>query len=184
MAYDFVRWGIGIVIFVAAALILIKVTKNKGKSILIASFAAIMVFAVLLLVPVENFVYKFPTVEKVFSYRYHEKLISYAECDEGVFCIAQKDENNFVYYAFEKEDGKFKLPKFQSDNIIYRSSKYGVYMFKQFENQGLIVTQAANSLYDGKPFKECEGGYYYCYVVENPISYSKLTCDGETVKLV
>lgn len=184
MAYDFVRWGIGIVIFVAVAVVLSLITKKKGKSILIASFAAIMSFAVLLLVPIENYVYSFKTVEKIFEYRYHETLISYAECDEGVLCIAQKDESNYSYYTFEKVDGKYKLPSFQSDKIIYRSSKYGIYMFKQFGNQYLVVTQAANSLYDGKPFSKCEGGYYYFYVCEDLFNYSKLTCDGETVKLV
>ena len=184
MAYDFVRWGIGIVIFVAVAVVLSLITKKKGKSVLIASFAAIMIFAVLLLVPVENFVYGFPTVEKAFSYRYHEKLVSYAECDEGVLCIAQKDENNFNYYTFEKKDGKIKLPKFEGDKIIYRSSKYGVYMFRLFENQVLIVTQVKDSLYDGHEFSECAGGYYYYYAVDDVINYSKLTCLGEKVTLV
>lgn len=185
MAYDFVRWGVGIVIFIAVSLILIKVTKNKGKSILIASFSAIISVALLLLVPVENFFYGFPTVEKVYSYRYHEKLLSYAECDAGALCIGQKDDNNFVYYSFEKEDGKYKLPTLNSDDTVFRSSKFGIYMFKEFENGVLIVTQAKNSCYDGVPFKECTGGYYYCFgVTDDILNCGLITCEGEQVTLV
>lgn len=184
MAYDIVRWGIVIVIFIALSIILSIVLKKKGKAILIASFAAIIAFAILLLVPVENFFYSFPSVEKIFSYRYHEKLLTYAECNEGVLCVGQKDDYNFVYYTFGKSDKGYKLQKFNGDDITYRSSKFGVYIFKKFESQIIIITQAADSLYDGKAFKECESGYYYYTVIDGDFSYSHLTCSGERVTLV
>lgn len=184
MAYDIVRWGIGIVLFVAIALILNHVTKNKGKSLLIASFAAIIAVAVLLLVPVENFVYGFPTVEKIYNYRHHEKLLTYAECDEGVLCVGQKDELNFVYYTFEKKDGKYKLPTIGSEDSFFRSSKYGIYTFKRFNNQVIIITQVPNSTYDGKKFEECSLGYYTYTVIDGDFNYSLLYCSGEKVNLV
>ena len=184
MAYDFVRWGVAAGIFVIIMIILSVIIKKKGKAALIASFAAIITFAVMLLVPVENFVYSFPTVEKIFGYRYHEKLLTYAECDEGAFCVGQKDENNFVYYSFKKDEKGYKLPTAMGDEIFYFSSKYGIYMMKRFENQIIIVTQAENSEYDGKKFKPCTSGYYFYATVDGEFSYPKLTCDGERVSLV
>ena len=184
MAYDFVRWGLGIVIFVALAIILNHVTKNKGKSILVASFAAIITAAILLLVPVENFVHGFSTVEKIYSYRHHEKLLTYAECDEGVLCVGKKDELNYVYYSFNKKDGKYLLPNIGEEEITYRSSKYGIYIFKRFENKVIIITQVANSSYDGRKFEDCKSGYYTYTVIDGNFNYSLLCCAGEKVKLV
>lgn len=184
MAYDFVRWGVAAGIFIIIMIILSVTIKKKGKSALIASFSAIIIFAVMLLVPVENFVYGFPTVEKVFSYRYHEKLLTYAECDEGAFCVAQKDDNNFVYYAFSKDEKGYNLPSATGDGIMYFSSKYGIYMMKRFHNQLIIVTQAEDSEYNGEKFSPCSSGYYFFATVDGEFSYPKLTCGGERVELV
>lgn len=184
MAYDFVRWGVAAVVFIVLMVVLSIVLKQKGKAALIASFTAIITFALLLLVPVENFVYGFPTVEKIFNYRYHEKLLTYAECDEGAFCVGQKDENNFVYYTFSKDDKGYKLPSVTGEDTVKRSSQYGVYMLKRFENQMIIVTQAENSEYDGVAFKPCSSGYYSYTVIYGDFNYSLLTCGGEKVKLV
>ena len=184
MAYDFVRWGVAAGIFVILMIILSITIRKKGKAALVASFAAIITFAVMLLVPVENFVYGFPTVEKIFSYRYHEKLLTYAECDEGVFCIGQKDENNFVYYSFTKDAKGYKLPSLTTDDAVFLSSKFGIYMMKRFENQMIIVTQAENSEYNGAKFEPCSSGYYCYTVVEGEFNYTLLTCDGERVNLV
>ncbi|MCQ2486207.1 MAG: hypothetical protein MJ168_12875 [Clostridia bacterium] len=185
MAYDFVRWGVALVIFVALIIILIKVTKNKAKSILIASFSAIIAFGLLLLVPIENFVYSFKSVEQIYSYRYHEKLLTYAECDDGVMCVGQKDEFNYVYYTFDKENGEYKLPKINDEKMVVRSSKYGIYMIKQFKNQTLILTQAKDSQYNGNKFKECElGYYYYTFISDGVFNYNLLTCSGEKVQLM
>ena len=125
-----------------------------------------------------------PTVEKVYNYRYHEKLLTYAECDEGAFCVGQKDENNFVYYTFSKDEKGYKLPTLNSDDTVKRSSNFGVYMLKRFDNQMLIVTQAENSAYNGVAFKPCSSGYYSYTVVYGEFNYSKLTCCGEKVTLV
>ena len=184
MAYDFVRWGLGIVIFVALSIILSRVTKNKGKSILIASFAGIIIAAALLLLPVENLFSGFQTVEKIYSYRHHEPLLTYAECDEGVLCVGKKDEIDYVYYSFDKENGKYKLPGLDDEKTIYRSSKYGVYIFKRFDDQMLIITQVPNSSYDGKNFEKCSSGYYTYTVIEGNFNYSFLKCSGEQVNLV
>lgn len=184
MAYDIVRWGVGIVLFVAIALILNHITKNKGKSLLVASFAAIISVAVLLLVPVENYIFGFSSVEKIYSYRHHEKLLTYAECDEGVLCVGKKDEMNYVYYTFDKVDGKYKLPSIGSEDSFFRSSKFGIYTFKRFANQVIIITQVPNSTYDGKKFEECELGYYTYTVIDGDFNYSLLYCSGEMVKLV
>lgn len=185
MAYDFVRWGAAIVIFIALIIILIKITKNKGKSVLISSFAAIITFALLLLVPVENFFYGFKSVEKIYSYRYHEPLLTYAECDEGVLCVGQKDQYNIVYYTFDKDGNKYKIPSLSDDKIIVRSSKYGIYLIKEFENQTLIVTQAKDSQYNGNKFEECKMGYYYyTFISDGMFNYNLLTCEGEKVQLM
>lgn len=185
MAYDFVRWGVAIVLFAALAVILIKTTKNKAKSILVASFAGIISFAILLLVPIENYVYKFKSVEQIYSYRYHEKLLTYAECDNGVICVGQKDAYNFVYYTFDKDGDKYKLPKINDKKMVVRSSKYGIYMIKQFGEQTLILTQAKDSQYNGNEFKECElGYYYYTFISDGVFHYNLLTCSGEKVQLM
>lgn len=183
MAYDFVRWGAAIVIFAVLVFILIKKTKDKGKSILIASFAAIISFAILLLVPVENYFFGFKSVEQIYNYRYHENMITYAECDEGVVCVIQKDAS-IEYRTFGKKDGKYKLPMINDDSkIAQRSSRYGMYLIRIFDNQVLIMTPAKNSCYDGVAFKECKDGYYYYTVIENRFNYSLLTCEGEKVQL-
>lgn len=184
MAYDFVRWGIGIGLFVIIMVTLSLITKKKGKSALIASFAAIITVAILLLVPVENFLSGFKSVEKIYSYRHHEKLLTYAECNEGVVCVGQKDATNFVYYCFDKDDGKYKLPNLDGDKVEYRSSKYGVFIFKRFENQMIIITQVKNSEYNGVAFKECSSGYYTYTVIDGNFNYSLLSCSGEKVSLV
>lgn len=184
MAYDLVRWAIGIVIFVPLLLILIKTTSNKSKSALISAFAAIITSAILLLVPVENIFVSFKTVEKVYSYRHHEELLTFAECDEGALCVGKKDEGDYVFYSFNKSAKGYKLPKFGEDTPSFRSSKFGIYTFKRFRNQMLIITQAEGSSYDGHAFSKCSLGYYTYTVIDGDFNYSLLSCGGEKVVLI
>ena len=184
MIYGLVRWSAGFFIFFLLIAILILVTKKTGKAILISAFTAVITVAVLLIIPVENTIFSFKSVEDVFNYRYHENLLTYAECDEGVLCVAQKDSVSYVYYSFPKDDEGYKLPKELVSTVLYRSSKSGVYIFQKFENQTLILTQVSGSEYDGNAFTECKRGYYTYTVVEGNVNYSLLTCNGEKVKLV
>ena len=184
MIYGLVRWLAGFIVFFLMIAILILVTKKTGKAILISAFTAVITVAVLLVVPVENAFYSFKSVEDVFNYRYHEKLLTYAECDEGLLCVAQKDSVSYVYYSFPKGEEGYKLPKELVSTVMYRSSKSGVYIFRKFENQTLILTQVSGSEYDGNAFTECKRGYYTYTVVDGDFDYSLLTCNGEKVKLV
>lgn len=184
MIYDLVRWVIGIVIFAVLLIILIKTTSNKSKSALIASFAAIITCAVLLLVPIENIFVNFKTVEKAYKYRHHEDLLTYAECDEGALCVGKKNEGDYVFYTFNRTEKGYKLPSLSEEGPAYRSSKFGVYTFKRFHNQMLIITQAEGSAYNGEAFKKCSLGYYSYTIIDGDFNYSLLSCEGEKVSLI
>ena len=184
MIYGLVRWAAGFIVFFLLIAVLSLVIKKMGKAVLISAFAAVITVAVLLVFPVENVLFSFKSVEDIFNYRYHEKLLTYAECDEGVLCVAQKDSVSYVYYSFPKDDEGYKLPKELVSTVVYRSSKSGVYIFRKFENQTLILTQVRDSEYDGNKFTECKRGYYTYTVVDGDVNYSLLTCKGERVKLV
>lgn len=184
MIYGLVRWAAGFIVFFLLIAVLSLVIKKTGKAVLISAFAAVITVAVLLVFPVENVLFSFKSVEDIFNYRYHEKLLTYAECDEGILCVAQKDSVSYVYYSFPKDDEGYKLPKELVSTVVYRSSKSGVYIFRKFENQTLILTQVRDSEYDGNKFTECKRGYYTYTVVDGDVNYSLLTCKGEKVKLV
>lgn len=184
MIYGLVRWSAGFMVFFLLIAILILITKKTGKSILISAFTSVILVAISLVVPIENAFYSFKSVEDIFNYRYHERLITYAECDEGILCVAQKDAVSFVYYSFPKDDEGYKLPKDLVSTVVYRSSERGIYFFQKFENQTMILTQVINSEYNGVPFEECSRGYYTYTVVDGEIDYSLLSCEGERVKLV
>ncbi len=171
-------------IFFLLIIVLILITKQKAKSVLISAFVSIILVAVSLVVPIENAFYSFKSVEDIFAYRYHEELLTYAECDEGVAVVAQKDGLNFRYYAFSKDEKGYKLPENIFKEAVFRSSEKGVFIFEKFDNQTIIITQVKDSAYNGKEFTDCKNGYYTYTVVEGPIDYSALTCAGDSVKLV
>lgn len=184
MAYDIVRWGVGLVAFLLFIAVLVLFTKKIGKAILISAFAAVIMVAVSLLVPVENYFFGFNSVESAYNYRYHEDLLTYAECDEGVVCVGKKDAVNFVYYSFTKDEEGYKLPKHLVSKTVFRSSEHGVYLFEKFENQTIIMTQVTDSAYKGEAFKPCSNGYYSFTVVDGDVDYSALSRNGEKVKLI
>lgn len=184
MIYNSIRWAAGIFIFFLALVILMMITKKTGKSVLISAFAAVILVAVSLFIPIENYFYSFPTVEQAFSYRYHEELLTYAECDEGALCVARRDEMNYFYYSFPRGEEGYKLPKSLTKTTVTRSSVQGVYLFEKFENQTIILTQVLGSAYKGEEFKPCTNGYYSYTVVDGEVDYSALTCKGEKVSLV
>ncbi len=184
MAYDIVRWGAGLVIFLVLIAILVLFTKKIGKAILVSAFSAVVLVAVSLLVPVENYFFGFNTVEDIYNYRYHEALLTYAECDEGVVCVGRKDSVNTVYYSFQKDEKGYKLPKHLVSKAVFRSSEHGIYFFESFESQTIIMTQVTGSAYKGVDFEPCSHGYYSFTVVDGEIDYSALTCNGEKVKLI
>lgn len=184
MIYNSIRWAAGIFIFFLALVILMMITKKTGKSALISAFIAIILVAVSLFVPFENYFYSFPTVEQAFSYRYHEELLTYAECDEGVLCVARRDDMNYFYYSFPKGDEGYKLPKSVTKTTMTRSSVQGVYLFETFESQTIILTQVLDSAYKGEAFTPCKNGYYSYTVIDGAVDYSALTCKGERVSLV
>lgn len=184
MAYDLIRWGAGVIIFLLFIAVLVLFTKKIGKAILISAFASVIMVAVSLVVPVENLFFSFNSVESAYNYRYHEALLTYAECDEGVVCVGQKDAVNFVYYSFTKDEEGYKLPKHLVSKTIFRSSEHGVYLFEKFENQTIIMTQVTGSAYKGEDFKLCSNGYYSFTVVDGEIDYSALSRNGEKVRLI
>ncbi|MBQ5591694.1 MAG: hypothetical protein IIU80_01985 [Clostridia bacterium] len=184
MAYDIVRWGVGLIAFLVFIAVLVLFTKKIGKAVLISAFAAVIMVAVSLLIPVENYFFSFNSVESVYNYRYHEDLLTYAECDEGVFCVGQKDAVSFVYYSFTKDDDGYKLPEHLVSKTVFRSSEHGVYLFETFENQTIIMTQVVGSAYKGEEFKPCSNGYYSFTVVDGELDYSALSRDGERVRLI
>lgn len=184
MAYDIVRWGVGLVAFLVFIAILVLFTKKIGKAILISAFASVIMVAVSLLVPVENYFFSFNSVESAYNYRYHEELLTYAECDEGVVCVGKKDAVNFVYYSFTKGDDGYKLPKHLVSKTVFRSSEHGVYLFEKFENQTIIMTQVTDSAYKGEAFKPCSNGYYTFTVIDGELDYSALSRNGEKVRLI
>ncbi len=184
MAYDIVRWIVGAVIFLLLIAILVLFTKKTGKAVLIAAFTSVILVAVSLLVPVENYFFSFNTVEDIFNYRYHENLLTYAECEEGVLCVAQKDSINYAYYSFTRDDDGYKLSKKLVPDTVFRSSEHGVYFFEKFENQTIIMTQVTDSAYKGEDFRPCSNGYYSYTVVDGNVDYTALTCKGEKVKLI
>ena len=184
MAYDIVRWGVGLVVFLLIIAVSVLFSKKIGKAILASAFVAVILVAVSLLVPVENYFFSFNSVESAYNYRYHEGLLTYAECDEGVVCVGQKDAVNFVYYSFTKDDDGYKLPRHLVSKIVFRSSEHGVYLFEKFENQTIIMTQVTGSAYKGEEFRLCDNGYYAFTVVDGDVDYSALSRDGERVKLI
>lgn len=184
MAYDIVRWVAGILLFFLLIAVLVLFTKKAGKAVLISAFVSVIFVAVSLLVPVENFFYSFNSVEDIFNYRYHEKLLTYAECDEGVVCVGQKDAVSYVYYSFTKDSEGYKLPKNIGSKTVFRSSEHGVYFFEKFENQTIIMTQVLDSAYNGEDFQPCSNGYYSYTVIDGNVDYSALTCKGEKVTLI
>ncbi|MBQ8575432.1 MAG: hypothetical protein IJ447_05225 [Clostridia bacterium] len=184
MAYDIVRWVAGVLLFFLLIAVLVLFVKKAGKAVLIAALTSVSLVAVSLLVPVENFFYSFNSVEDIFNYRYHEKLLTYAECDEGVVCVGQKDAVSYVYYSFTKDSEGYKLPKNLVTKTIFRSSEHGIYLFEKFENQTVIMTQVLDSAYNGEDFSPCSNGYYSYTVVDGNVDYSALTCKGEKVKLI
>lgn len=184
MAYDIVRWGVGLVAFLVFIAVLVLFTKKIGKAILISAFASVIMVAVSLVVPVENYFFSFNSVEAAYNYRYHEDLLAYAECDEGVVCVGKKDAVNFVYYSFTKADDGYKLPKHLVSKTVFRSSEHGVYLFEKFENQTIIMTQVTDSAYKGEAFKPCSNGYYTFTVIDGEVDYSALSRNGEKVRLI
>ncbi|MBP3441629.1 MAG: hypothetical protein J6L62_02380 [Clostridia bacterium] len=184
MIFNSIRWAVGIFIFFLLLVILMMVTKKTGKSALISAFVAVILVAVSSFVPVENYFYSFADVEQAFSYRYHEELITYAECDEGALCVSRRDEMNYFYYSLPKDSEGYKLPNNVTSKMITRSSAKGVYMFEKFENQTIILTQILDSEYNGEPFVPCSNGYYTYTVVDGDVDYTALSCAGEKVKLV
>jgi hypothetical protein len=181
MAYDFIRWGFGLLLFIILLVILILTTKKKGRSIIVSAFIAIIISSVLLLFPVENYFYNFSTVEQIFSYRHHEQLLTYAECDSGVLSVGVKNDGSYVFYTFAKSESGYQLMR--KDNISYRSSKYGVYLISNFGDETIIMTQVAGSSYDGKNFEPIGNGYY-CTIIHGNADISLLMCSGNTVSLV
>ncbi len=183
MAYDIVRWIGGAVIFAILVTVLCIVSKKKGKAAVTAAFTAIILTAVSFVIPFENYIHPFDSVEKLFAYRYHEELITYFECDEGVVCIAGRNNGSNVNYCFNKDGGKLLLPFSLMDDTQHRSSKYGVFLIKKFENQNVVFTQVDDVKYDGEDFRDGGSGYYY-FVVDGNFIQSRLTCNGEKVVLV
>lgn len=183
MAYDIVRWIGGAILFAILLTVLCIVSKKKGKAAVTAAFVSIILTAVSFVIPIENYVHPFSSVEKLFAYRYHEELVTYFECDEGVVCIAGRNDGSNVNYCFEKKGDKLLLPFSLVDDTQHRSSKFGVYLVKKFENQTLVFTQVSDSAYDGNAFAASDSGYYY-YTVDGNFIPSRLTCSGEKVVLV
>ncbi|MBR3835650.1 MAG: hypothetical protein IKJ69_02530 [Clostridia bacterium] len=184
MAYDIVRWIAGAVIFLLLIAVLVLFTKKTGRAVLIAAFTSVILVAVSLLVPVENYFFSFNSVEDIFNYRYHEDLLTYAECEEGVLCVAQKDALNYAYYSFTRDEEGYKLSKNLVPDTVFRSSEHGVYFFEKFETRTIIMTQVTGSAYKGENFIPCSNGYYSYTVVDGAVDYSALSCNGEKVKLI
>lgn len=183
MAYDIIRWICGGVLFVILLAVLCFALKKRGKGAVTAAFISIILTAVSFLIPFENYIHPFTSVEKLFDYRYHENLVTYFECDEGVVCIAERNNGSNVNYCFNKDGEKLMLPFSLVDDTQHRSSKYGVFLIKKFKNQSLIFTQVDDTAYDGTPFADGGAGYYY-YIVDGNFIPSRLTCSGEKVVLV
>ncbi len=183
MAYDIIRWIGGAVLFAILLIVLCLVSKKKSKAAVTAAFTAIILTAVSFVIPLENYIHPFTSVEKLFEYRYHEQLITYFECDEGVVCIAERNNGSNVNYCFNKDGEKLLLPFSLMDDTQHRSSKYGVFLIKKFKNQSLIFTQVDDVKYDGEDFRNGGMGYYY-FVVDGNFIPSRMTCSGEKVELV
>ena len=184
MIFNSIRWGVGIFIFFLLLVIFMMITKKTAKSALASAIVSILLVAVSLFVPVENYFYSFQTIEQAFAYRYHEELLTFAECDEGAICVGRRDTMNYYYYSFPRTDEGYKLPGGKTNSLVARSSAKGVYLFERFENQTLIITQVSNSEYNGEPFLPCENGYYSYTIVEGDADYSALTCEGKKIQLV
>lgn len=183
MAYDIIRWICGGILFVILLLILCIVLKKKGKGAVTAAFVSIILTAVAFVVPIENYVHTFKDVEDIFAYKHHEELLTYFQCDDGVVCIAGRPDGSNINYYFDKKDGKLQIPFSLTDDTQRRSSKYGIYMIKNFENQTMVFTQVSDSEYDGAKFKDGGMGYYYM-VIDGFFIPSKLSVSGEKVTLV
>ncbi|MBQ7548487.1 MAG: hypothetical protein IJT03_02150 [Clostridia bacterium] len=181
MAYDLARWGLGLLIFIILLIIVLVTSKKKGRDIMISLFVSIIISSSLLLYPVENHLYSFKSVEQIYNYRHHEDLVTYAECDYGVLTVGADASSDTVYYAFSKDEKGYHL--LQSDNITYRSSKYGIYIIKSFGPQMIILTKINNSAYNGEPFKSAGHDYFYT-VIDKDADLSLLTYAGMGVSLV
>lgn len=187
MAYDIIRWICGFALFAVMLSIMCVITKKKGtktgKSAVTAAFASIIITAVCFFIPIENIVHPFNSVEDIFSYRYHEELLTYFQCDEGVVCIAGRTDGSNINYCFEKHDGKYYLPFALIDDTQRRSSIHGIFIIKSFDTQTIVFTQVSDTQYDGKDFIDGGMGYSYC-VIDGKFNSSKLTYEGEKIQLV
>jgi hypothetical protein len=183
MAYDIIRWICGAVLFVILLVVLCFALKKKGKGVVTAAFISIILTAASFLVPVENYICNFTSVEKLFAYRYNEELVTYFECDEGVICIAERSSGVNVNYCFKKDGDRLLLPFSLVDNTQHKSSKYGVFLVKTFDNQSIIFTQISGTEYNGEAFQDGGMGYYY-FVVNGKFIPSYLTYSGEEIVLV
>lgn len=183
MAYDIIRWIGGVILFAVILTVLCIISKKKGKAVVTAAFISIILTAFFFLVPVENYVHPFDDIETAFAYRYHEPLLTYFQCDEGVVCIAEKNDGSNINYCFNKDDGHYYLPLSIVDQTQMRSSSYGVFMIKRFDKQTIIFTQVSQTEYNGKPFSDGGMGYFY-FVIDGNFNPSRLTCSGKKVDLV
>ncbi len=185
MAYDLIRWAAGAVVFCGMlAVLILALKKEKLRSVFLSAAVAVVLVWIMFIAPIENLFYRFKTVEDIFSYRYTDNLIGYAECDEGVVCIATKGEvSTRYYYSFGKDADGYKLPTNVFREAEIHSSEYGVFAMESFDTQTVIITQIENAEYDGESFAECAKGYY-TYTVNGSVNYSALTCAGEKISLV
>lgn len=187
MAYDIIRWICGVVLFTVLLSVMCIVTKKKGKktgkAAVTAAFTAIIITAVSFFIPIENAVHPFKSVEDIFSYRYHEELLTYFQCDEGVVCIAGRSDGSNINYCFEKRDGKYYLPFNLVDDTQRRSSIHGIFIIKKFDTQTIVFTQVSGTQYDGEDFTDGGMGYSY-YVIDGKFNSAKLTYEGEKIQLV
>lgn len=187
MAYDIIRWVCGVVLFAVLLSVMCIIAKKNGKktgkSAVTAAFASIIITAVCFFIPIENVVHPFSSVEDIFSYRYHEELLTYFQCDEGVICIAGRTDGSNINYCFEKRDGKYYLPFTLVDDTQRRSSIHGIFIIKSFDTQTIVFTQVGGTEYDGESFIDGGMGYSY-FVIDGKFNPSCLTCDGEKIQLV
>lgn len=184
MAYDIVRWICGVILFAVILTVLILFFKQKkAKAVVTSAFAAIIITAILFFIPFENYVYRFPSIEKIYEYKHHEPLLTYFQGNEGIVCIAERSDGSNINYYFQKKQDKYTIPFSVTDSTQRRSSRYGVFMIKKFDTETIIYTQVSDIEYDGEKFQNGGMGYYY-YVIDGNFIASKLTYLGEKITLV
>lgn len=184
MAYDIVRWICGVVLFAVILIVLCLAFKQKkAKAAVTAAFTAIILTAISFFVPFENYFYNFSSVKKIYEYKHHEPLLTYFQGNEGVVCIAERNDGSNINYYFEKKQDKYIIPFSITDNTQRRSSRYGIFMIKKFKNETIIYTQVSDAEYNGEKFESGGMGYYY-FIIDDGFIQSKLTCDGEKINLV